>query len=625
MIDELTDLFLRPIISIWKPVGKSKKDEDIPPQLSFQKFTIQNFKGIDKVEIDLVKNDLVLLLGLNESGKSTILKGIEAFSFLNDPGMEYNPDFFQSIRKKSDVGGNEPTVITATIKIEDRLIIPEIERLGDTVLSHSDNDSIDSFLNEINQKKEVTISRVFPFKKGKPSRYYYQFETDHFFGKNTKLSRELAVEIVNICPFILYFEDFKDRIPEKIYINEKRKDSFDPMWYDIIDGLFHNTNEDYSIEMFKQLYSRSTQLLDDANTVITRVNKKLNKTFTKQWKELSGVQEIEETELKYFPQTPAPFFTLKIMDEDGTTYSVDERSRGAIWYLSFLMKTEFRSKKLRKRSGKPVFLIDEPASNLHSTAQNNMINDFKKLAEDTSIIYTTHSQYLISLENIKNTLIIEKTDGVVSAEKWGAYLNRQDAQVTYYQPLANLLNIIPNSLDVPWQNCVITEGPSDRHVLLSLYRIINDQSPEFVIYPGTSAHDLGPIIGLNLGWNSKFSVLLDADNEGDKAAKTYRKAFNLDAEVFQLPDSCKTIEKCFTEREMTSIRDLIFEDNKGKEVSNKEFASIWAVVSESDLYDSEIKRILSNKTLGLFRKIFSGLGHECVESEISQKKLAARA
>ncbi len=36
----------------------------------YKNFEIENFKGIKKVSISLKKNDLVLLLGLNESGKT---------------------------------------------------------------------------------------------------------------------------------------------------------------------------------------------------------------------------------------------------------------------------------------------------------------------------------------------------------------------------------------------------------------------------------------------------------------------------------------------------------------------------------------------------------------------------
>ncbi len=606
IFNSIDELFIKPVVNAWKQSSKKVKDEDIIPILSFQKFTLTNFKGIDKIEIDLVKNDLVLLLGLNESGKSTILKGIEAFSFLNDPAKESNPEFFRSIRRKADVGGSDSTIITAKIKIEDKIYLPPDGKVGNIILSETDRAGIDAFLKEVTNDGMVEISRVFPFKNGKPDRYYYKFESDHPFA-STMLSRHLATEVVNVCPFILYFEDFKDRIPERIYVEKSRKDSFDYIWYDIIDGLFYNTDENFSIEKFKKLYIGGNQQFDDANTVITRVNKKLNKTFTNKWKDLSGVKEIEKSELKYVHNSRPQYFTLKILDEDGTTYSVDERSKGALWYLSFLMKTEFRSKKLRKRSGKPVFLIDEPASNLHSTAQQNMINDFRALAQDTSVIYTTHSQYLVSLENVRNTLIIEKVNGVVSAQKWGVYLNRQDAQPSYYQPILNLLNIIPHSLDIPWKNCVITEGPSDRHVLLSLFRILFNADPKFVIYPGTSASTLSPLISLNFAWNANFKVLLDSDDAGTEAAKKYSEMFGLDDEIVHIPTDKKLIEKCFTKDEKESIRNTVFPENAGKKVSKKEFAAMWAVVSEDPQHDKAIDKMLTPATRKLFENLFKQL------------------
>lgn len=544
-----------------------------------------------------------MLLGLNESGKTTILRAIESFSFLNDPTQDSNPNFFKGIRKKSDVGGNKSAIITATIKIEEDLKIPSLKKLNKTDLSENQIETIQSFIFELNKNKQVVISRVFPFKDGKPQKYYYKFESDHPFA-STELAKDLAFEIVNICPFIIYFEDFKDRIPEKIYVN-KKSDSFDPIWYDIIDGLFYNTDNDFSINKFTKYFSKNTPMHDDAATVETRVNKTLNDTFTVKWKNLSGVKEIDHTELKFSSAIAKHFFTLKIKDKDGTTYSVDERSKGALWYLSFLMKTEFRSKKLRKNSGTPVFLIDEPASNLHSTAQTNMIQDFKTLAKDTSIIYTTHSQYLISLENIKNTYIIKKKDGEVHAQKWGSYLNSQDAEVQYYQPLSNLLNLMPNTLTIPWHQCIITEGPSDRHVLLSMYRILNNKTPEFVIYPGKSAHSLAELISLNIGWNSVFKILLDSDKDGKEAGAKYAEDFNLKHEICYIPDNNKKIENCFSNIEKENIRDLIFTENTGKKVDKKEFAAMWAIISESTQYDTKIRNSISGSTQKLFIDLFN--------------------
>lgn len=606
------ELFAKPLLRHLfvpeKTNGKSvQKTPASPPKLSFLKFKIKNFKGIDQVEVDLAKNSLILLLGLNESGKTTVLRAIESFSFMNDPEHEFSPKFFNKIRKKSAIASNNEAIITAEISIEQAIPLVTSSHFSNGLAGQQDIDLINGFIHHVNEKGSVTISRVFPFENGSPKKYFYRFETEHPFGKH-KLASDVAVEIVNICPYILYFEDFKDRIPEQICVDKNREDSFDPIWYDIIDGLYYNTDSNFNIESFKKFHAPRNQMLDDAATVETRVNAKLNETFTQKWQKLSGVKEIDQTVLNYTHRTRgASYFTLKIKDVDGTTYSVDERSKGALWYLSFLMKTEFRSKKMRSNSGKPVFLIDEPASNLHSTAQVNMINDFKMLAEDTSIVYTTHSQYLISTQNIKNTYIIEKKDGVVNAEKWGNYLNRQDAQISYYQPLANLLNIIPNTFDVPWKNCVITEGPSDRHCFIAMYRILRGSDFPCPIYPSTSANDMSALISLSIGWNANFVVLLDADHAGKNAANKYVSGFALDKEVVHLPKP--KIEKCFTDADLISLRNIVLSVESENKVPKKEFAFLWAIVAEDPTFDEQIRNAISQQTYELFEGLIDRINN----------------
>ena len=51
--------------------------------MRFLKFEIENFKGIEKATLDLTKlrtANVVTLIGLNESGKTTILEAINSFS-----------------------------------------------------------------------------------------------------------------------------------------------------------------------------------------------------------------------------------------------------------------------------------------------------------------------------------------------------------------------------------------------------------------------------------------------------------------------------------------------------------------------------------------------------------------
>jgi len=576
----------------------------------YKSFEIKNFKGIEDVTISLRKNDLVLLLGLNESGKTTILKAIETFDYINDPTSDINNDYFRSIRNKSNVNFTGEASITAQIEIDEKLKIDNFRKVIKTnKIDNSDVQNIEGFLREINSQKNIIISRIFPFHKGNPRRPFYKIISEHPFAKN-KYAKIIATEIIRQCPYIIYFEDFKDRIPDKIFINETN-DAFNPDWYDVIDGLFYNTNKDYSIVEYNKYFSKSNPRHNDAKTVLKRVNKTLNKAFSEKWKDLSGVKDIEETELTFNPTARSKYFEIKITDIDGTTYNVEERSKGALWYLSFLMKTEFRRKKLRKNFGKPIFLIDEPASNLHSTAQQNMIEDFQKLVEDTSVIYTTHSQYLISLDNIKNTYVI-KRDGIITATLWSDYIKDDKSNETYYQPLANLLNIIPNNFDIPWPKAILTEGPSDLKVLDVMYKIcFPKKKKNFVIYPGTSAQNLNSLISLNIGWGTNFYVLLDSDKEGKEAQKRYINEFELNEEIVKvLPIDNKKIETIFTKQEIIELYKLTFGKEKGNRINKKEFSAIFSMLNTKKELRKKAKSILSQNTIELFENLFKSFWKE---------------
>ena len=574
----------------------------------YRQFQISRFRGVVDATVSLTRGDLVLLLGLNESGKTTILHGLQAFDFRNDPPSDSFPSFLSSIRNKSDLFTNEPAVITADIEFSDQLTLKEFARAIHGISHGSERlQTFEDFLHHLNSAGSVRVSRIFPFKNGNPKDPRYRIHGDHAFLDDVAAAT-VAQRLVSLCPFILYFEDFTDRIPDRIYVAPSNS-AYDPDWYDIVDGLFFHTAPLYSVDSFRRLYSRSNPRSDDANTVLRKVNKTLNRVFTRQWKALSGVRDIATTELiaNNFGRR-APHFEIKVTDRDGTTFAVDERSKGALWYLSFLMKTEFRRKKMRRDSGKPIFLIDEPASNLHSTAQKNMLGDFRQLVEDTSVIYTTHSQYLVSLENIRNTYVITRREGVVRATKWGEYLKEDAPHESHYQPIANLLQLIPNSLDVPWATALITEGPSDRHVLLVMYEVLFEKEPDWVIYPGTSATSLRPLISLNLGWGSDFRVLLDADDAGKEAQKAYIQEFDLaDSIVMLLPEDGKMIEGYFNDDEKRALCQIAFRQRYTTKVTKKQLQNAMSLLVEIGVPVTQISSVLTSETKERFRELFRSL------------------
>ena len=393
-------------------------------------------------------------------------------------------------------------------------------------------------------------------------------------------------------------------MPEKIFTS-KRSDGFNSVWYEIIDGIFFNTNPTYSVRKYLGYYSKKNRRDDDARTVLRQVNNTLQETFTQKWKELSGVEEIDQTEIAF--QESKKYFEIKITEKDGTTYSVHERSKGAIWYLAFLMKTEFRRKKLREGSGKPIYLIDEPASNLHSTAQLNMVNDFEKLVEDTTVIYTTHSQYLISRSNVKNIHVVSRSDGTVSCAKWGNYIKGKDASVSYYQPLYDCLQIVPNSFDIPWKKAIITEGPSDASTLELMQVILEDEATH-VIYPGTSASNLSTLISLNIGWSASFRVLLDSDAEGNRQKARYMKELGLPECQFVMHSKKRPeIERMFDEAELLELYRFAFGEQV-KAVNKKQFLGLMGVLlvrTETDKH--HISSLMLDSTKVRFTKLLQAL------------------
>ena len=45
----------------------------------YKSFKIKNFKGIDEVNVDLANSRIITLVGLNESGKTSIMEGVQLF------------------------------------------------------------------------------------------------------------------------------------------------------------------------------------------------------------------------------------------------------------------------------------------------------------------------------------------------------------------------------------------------------------------------------------------------------------------------------------------------------------------------------------------------------------------
>ena len=111
------------------------------------------------------------------------------------------------------------------------------------------------------------------------------------------------------------------------------------------------------------------------------------------------------------PNDPPPFndgygFSTRIRNErHRASVNFDERSTGFIWFFSFLI---WFSQMKANYADKLIVLLDEPGLTLHGKAQKDLLRYMReKLQTDYQVIYTTHSPFMLDVENIFSLRTVE--------------------------------------------------------------------------------------------------------------------------------------------------------------------------------------------------------------------------
>jgi len=510
--------------------------------MRFTYFIFKNFKGIAEQTLDLSKNPdskVFALVGLNESGKTTILEAINYFA--------YKPESLEALELTS-------------YKVEDiHSLIPISKRdnFNDFVTIEVglelDSDDIKAIKREfsgngirlMNWSDKLSFTQRYFFKNSvyKPENderlWDYDFSGTKKGGRKARrLTNDEAIIVFDLIkkrmPSILYFPNFLFEFPERIYLdnsieNEKHK-FYQTIIQDVLDSLDNATN--VLDHLIKRIKSNDENEQRNLRSLTGKMQKKLTEVIFEKWnqifnKQISGTEII----LLHGKDETGPYLEFNIKD-DVDTYRIVERSLGFRWFFVYILLTQFRS--FRKQHKNVFFLFDEPASNLHPSAQLELLKSFERLHK---VLYTTHSHYLINPKWLENTFVIKNealdydkeeefksknTD--IKIMKYREFAVHYPNQTSYFQPILEVLDYRPANLElVP--NVVISEGKSDFYIYNYFQEVIRGAKNPVKIVPGTSSSNLGNLISLYLGWGRNFIVLLDSDKEGKKQKKRYEKLF----------------------------------------------------------------------------------------------------
>ena len=196
------------------------------------------------------------------------------------------------------------------------------------------------------------------------------------------------------------------------------------------------------------------------------------------------------------------------------------RSSGYQWFFSFLAAfSEFED-----RSGEVVILLDEPALTLHAKAQRDFLRFInERLAPAGQVLYTTHSPFMV--DEIERVRVVEdRGDDIGSVTSSDALEVGEDSAFPLQAALGYDLS---QNLFIGERNLLV-EGPSDLIYLDMVGRHLRGQGHEALderwrILPAGGASNVPAFVSL-LGKKVSVTVLLDSGTEGAGKVEAAMKA-----------------------------------------------------------------------------------------------------
>jgi predicted ATPase len=140
----------------------------------------------------------------------------------------------------------------------------------------------------------------------------------------------------------------------------------------------------------------------------------------------------------------------------GVTVPFDQRSKGFIWFFSFLVWFDAVQSRAATKDAL-ILLLDEPGLNLHALAQADFLAYIRELSEQHQIIYSTHSPFMVDSARLEDVRVVE--DRIKEGTKiTGELAGSSDESVFPLQ--AALGYSIAQNLFIAKKN-VLVEGPAD--------------------------------------------------------------------------------------------------------------------------------------------------------------------
>lgn len=517
------------------------------------------FRSINTAQDCTIDPKVTVLVGMNEAGKTVFLQGIhKACDALNLEQFEVIEDYpRKDLTRYNKVHAENPEKaikLTYMPEQEDLDIVNKNLninlKLGFTYSISTDYKNSRSISLYIDEKPIIsklinsgsfTSEHVQIINKANTIKELVELLEDlDLNDSEQKAHKQLAIR-ADASPWenVIQYESFKIldvRLPKTLYFSD----------YDILPGKLnikdlarrHKQSEtDPSILTPKHksilaLLRMADVSIDELSDVdgyeslkakIEGVSNSLTDQIMQFWKQNENIEVVVDIQSDSRDEPPfndgANIYLRIKNSRHRVTTPFDKRSRGFIWFFSFLVwfdsvQYQFNAE---DEDRKLILLLDEPALALHALAQSDFLTYIDHLSENHQVIYTTHSPFMVHSDRLNQVRMVEDKDkvGTVISDN----LSGSDPRTVF--PLQAALGWdIAQNLFISKRNLLV-EGPSELIYLKHMSSILEAQKRPFLndsitIVPTGGLDKIITFIAL-LGANDlNIAVLHDYDGKSNQ-------------------------------------------------------------------------------------------------------------
>ena len=581
--------------------------------MKLKKVSIYKYKCIEEKQSFDIENDISILVGMNESGKTSILEAIAKTNyFQEDKKFKFSTihDYPRKEKKKLDKSGNNPHAINCIYVLPESLLMDIEKDVGKGVFVQKevsrtimyDNKGIwDNIRTDISKfienktiefgisskalnEKLLKIINVEGLESVISSYSDEQYITKlellkKYFSNDWKWGSDPIGEYIareylkpNLPKFLYYDEYYT--LPSRISIEKLQTDELNESelktakaFFELadinIDELINSTD----FENYKAELEATEAIISEELFKYWSSNKNLDIIF--------DIDKIEKTDTNNNKQIIEHILDIRVKNQrTRVSLPLKNRSKGFNWFFSFLV---WFKRIQEDTTSKYILLLDEPGLNLHASAQNDLLNFLEDLSIDYQIIYTTHSPFMISPEKLNRVrTVVETTKGSIISDS----IQEKDPKTLF--PLQAALGYdIAQNLFIS-KNNLLVEGVSDLIFLQSLSSVLESENrtglkDDITIVPIGGLDKVSTFISLLRGSKLNIVCLLDSFNDPKSKEKVNDliqqkiihkrnirffdeftpKLNKADLEdVFEKEEYLKLFNKAFTEYQDIEISDL---------------------------------------------------------------------